>query len=204
MNGLKALIPTFCLLLSLNTVAEECAIDVVMASKLSEVNAKSQAAVSLYQEPDIEKDACLPTLSALSGQLSASIPSFSGLARGLATKIRNMACSAADDAIKKNTDTLNASWEAPFGLGGISGGVTTNGSSGVSVSETNATARALENEILRQVQSVEQATRQQDPYFEHYEPEVFTGIQDTPFSKDAIRERNAELQEKKKNALSNF
>lgn len=177
--------------------AEECAIDVVMASKLQEVNAKSKAAVSLYQQPDIEEESCLPTLSGLSGQLGASIPTFSGLARGLATKIRNMACSAADDAIKKNAKALNASWNAPFGLGGVGIGVGTNGNSGVTI--TDAKSSELENEILRKVKEADRAARAQDPYYEHYEPEVFPGISD-------MHEINNddEQQESWKNVLGNF
>lgn len=177
--------------------AEECAIDVVMASKLKEVNAKSKAAVALYQQPDIEEESCLPTLSGLSGQLGASIPTFSGLSRGLATKIRNMACSAADDAIKKNAKALNASWNAPFGLGGVGIGVGTNGNSGVTI--TDAKASELENEILRKVKEADRAARAQDPYYEHYEPEVFPGINDMHEIKN-----DDEQQESWKNVLGNF
>lgn len=187
-----------------NVVAESCAIDVVMQSKLTEVNEKSKAAISLFQTPDIEQEACLPTLSALSGQLGASIPSFSGIARGLATKIRSMACSAVDDAIRQKTENLNASWEAPYGLGGISGGVTTDGSSGVSVSETTATARTLENEILRQVREAERLSIEQDPYYDLYEPEVFPGISDSHVVRDTSSNNEQGIKEKTSNALDNF
>ncbi len=189
---------------TVNTYAESCAIDVVMQSKLTEVNEKSKAAINLFQIPDIEQEACLPTLSALSGQLGASIPSFSGLARGLATKIRSMACSAVDNAIREKTENLNASWEAPYGLGGISGGVTTNGSSGVSVSETTATARSLENEILRQVREAERLSIEQDPYYDLYEPEVFPGISDSHIVRDPSKSNEQGIKEKTTNALDNF
>lgn len=202
---MKKIIPILCLsLVPLFALAnEECAIDMVMKEQMTKANEKSKAAIEAsIKERDISEEACLPTLSALGGALSATIPDFSGMARGLATKIRNMACKAADAAIKESTEGLNASWEAPFGLGGVSAGVSIDGESSATVSQSNSTTKMIESEIMGAASDLTESSLGVVSGGLDRKTSDITGIKRA--SADKFDHQLQQLREKKKNALNNF
>ncbi len=206
---MRRMVVTMALLVTCQTVllAEECAIDTVMKEQLSEVNAKSKAAVELYKEPDLEKESCLPAISALSGQFSASIPSFTDISRALATKIRDMGCKAANDAILETAEALNVSWEAPFGLGDTGVGVGSDGSdSGVTVSKTDETTKLLEGEIMNAAGALTDTGLGVVSGGVEANTGSVTGVRTADAEKydDKIRQMREAIRERKKNALDNY
>lgn len=119
--------------------AEECMVDEVMQASLKAANLKSQAVVNaLVEDRNVEEESCMPILRALGAGISATIPTMGNIASGIGTKIRNMACAAADDAVTRVAKNTNATWEAPYGLGGVSGGANATGQVGGSVKQNNA------------------------------------------------------------------
>ena len=128
---------------------EECAIDLVMQDQLTKTNNYSKNAIeATVKDRDIESEACIPALAALNGGLNINTASLSSLFGGLGTKIRDMACDAANDAVKGVASALGATWEAPYGLASIGGGLTTDGSSGVNRTETDTTSNYINRQIL--------------------------------------------------------
>ena len=141
------------LLLALPGMAaeEDCAIDIVMKDQHAKTNSYSKNAIeATVKERDIEKEACIPALAALSGGLNIKTANLASLFGGLGTKIRDMACDAANNAVKGVASSLGATWEAPYGLASIDGGLTTDDSSGVSRTENNKTADYINRQILEE------------------------------------------------------
>jgi len=128
---------------------EECAIDLVMQDQLTKTNNYSKNAIeATVKDRDIESEACIPALAALNGGLNIKTANLASLFGGLGTKIRDMACDAANNAVKGVASALGATWEAPYGLASIGGGVTTDGSSGVNRTQTDETSNYINRQIL--------------------------------------------------------
>ena len=138
-------------LISLPSVAEEedCAIDLEMQEQLAKTNAYSKNAIeATVIDRDIEEEACIPALAALNGGLNIQTADLASLFGGLGTKIRDMACDALNNAVKGVAGTLGATWEAPYGLASIGGGLTTDGSSKVNRTKTDETSNSINRQIL--------------------------------------------------------
>ena len=124
-----------------------CAIDQVMAAAGKEANKRSKSAIeATMKKRDLEEEACLPILDKLNTQLGMTIPDLSGIAKGLGTQIRNMACKAIDSAVEEAAGQLNAAWEAPYGLGAVGGGVT-EGEGGVKLSTSDQLKNTVDKEL---------------------------------------------------------
>lgn len=188
--------------LSTNVLAEDCIIDVALSENLTNANKQSAAAVEFYQRTDLKKNACLPSLDSLSGNLGGSIPSFSNFAKGLATKIKNMACKAMDNAISSNAEKLNAQWEIPFGLGSVGGGVSTDGTSGVNFTQSSNTQSRLENEILNNAGNLINSSLSSVSSGIDKSTGEITGVRTE--EADEFDENLRRLKEKSRNVLGNF
>ncbi len=140
---------TFIFATSSMAAEEDCAIDLVMKDQLTKTNELSKNVIeATVRERDIEKEACIPALALLNSQLNISTANLSSLFGGLGTKIRDMACAAANNAVKGTAKILNATWEAPYGLATVGGGATTDGSSGVNLQESTDTSNYINSQVL--------------------------------------------------------
>lgn len=197
---MKNKIVLLAVLISSPVFSADCIVDEVMATSLQVVNQKSQAAVTaLIEDRNLEEESCMPVLRQLGAGISSTIPSFGNVASGLGTKIRNMACGAANDAVKRVAGNMTATWEAPFGLGNVSAGANTTGDVGTQVKENDA----LNQFITKQVLGVsKQATNSTIGSVEQGIKQSTSGV--TGVNREAANEVNSNFNEAKSNVLDNI
>lgn len=112
--------------------AADCAIVQVMKKQQERANSRSQAIIeNLVQQPNLQKNACLPITEKLGGMISSSLPSLQAATlKGIAEAVKKAACASINSAIETGSEQLQVGWEAPYGMGGVSAGTTTNGQTG--------------------------------------------------------------------------
>lgn len=134
------LIPTVVAAQSGEPPPGQCEVDQVMQVSQEAADVRARNAVeAAVQQTDVKEQSCLPTLSQIGGSITSSLPNFQSVSiEGILSQVRNMACDAATQAIEDTAGSLEAGWEAPYGLGGVSAGTNTNGQSGVNSTSNNA------------------------------------------------------------------
>jgi hypothetical protein len=120
---------------SFGVLAQECEVDLVLAGSQQAADERAQQAVENAIKPkDVKKESCLPALDQLGGNLTMSLPNLQSISiRGIVTQIQNLACDAANAAIEATAASMSATWEAPYGLGGVGAGANTSGETGAGV-----------------------------------------------------------------------
>lgn len=71
------------------------------------------------------ENGCLPTLEKIGFAINASVPSLS--MKGILTRLKESACKELDSALKRAIGDYEVAAKAPFGLGHINVGASTNG-----------------------------------------------------------------------------
>ncbi|ENA26984.1 hypothetical protein HMPREF1487_09463 [Pseudomonas sp. HPB0071] len=146
------------------SAAGDCEIDTIMKSnrvamdKLAvgvlDAQVTKQIGTSIDAAPNVKSGACLPILDSMDSLIRMKIPSVGTITGGILSKIRDMACNAANDFLASVARQAQVNISDPLGVASIGVGVSTGGASGVQT-ETydfgqvveDATERAVKDKV---------------------------------------------------------
>lgn len=141
--------------------ANECILDERMRDRMASLNkaetelieGQMESAETVADEVDVKKGACMPVLEQIDKLISMRLPTFGGSWAGILDKIKDAACKFADDYVKDQIESVDISYEDPYGITKVGIGGTTSGG-GVVMDEydlggqvTDAAMEAVKSEI---------------------------------------------------------
>lgn len=115
----------------------DCDLDNVMKEQRKKMDDLSLKVYDQYMgktiknAPTAKSASCLPALDALDALIRLRIPSVGGAMGAIFTKVRDMACTAANNYIQSIADQAQFNVSDPIGIVGIGVGGTTDGTGGL-------------------------------------------------------------------------
>ncbi len=121
---------------------DECILDGRMRDRMEALNkaeiglleGQLEAAQEVADDIDIKEGTCMPVLKQIDNLISMRLPTFGGGWAAMIDKIKSMACKFADDYVREQVESIDISYEDPYGITKVGvGGSTTGG--GVNMEE---------------------------------------------------------------------